>query len=985
MNCLLNSVAERNAQKALSLKSFQSLNLENIKKSLCDSLNELRSNRAFHDYTQHDISHIDGMLLLVNDIIPKKTADNMTASDWIMLVLSIYFHDFGMLITNDEFDNKDNDNDFLDYRKKHATESWNEEEMYQNYVRDNHHIRIYDWLISLSTTTIDKDTDTHLRILYDLLGSLSDNILLDLAKLCKSHGEELGELVPDLDVSQQYEQDGESRVNLLYIASVLRTADLLHINSERTPSIVYKILAPKNHYSITEWNFQKSITCILPFRERDKDEVVIESQPHSFEIRGSFKDEDAYSRFKDYVSMAERQLVLTHDICKESSFKNKNSYDFPWDSINCTSIKTEGFSAEPLKFELDKNNILDLLIGHTLYSNANVVLRELAQNAIDACRLLNRNSKEGSFDYQPTVVISWNSQRRELTVQDNGTGMNEHIIKEYLFKVGVSRYQSAEFKSQNSDFHSISRFGIGLLTCFMISDEFDIYTLWHEEKKAHKLKIKGVSGDYIMRNDASSDKILGHKHGTTFILKVKDSVKFNDIAKNLRRWIIVPQCKVIYKEDNLNDQEIGYIDEETALINNLKQVGISVDNRTYRLKTYENRGLCFKFLEKKDELFGDWTIYSLNYRLSAQNIPIGQCVEGIMVSGCTPGFKDRNFVGLLNATGTLSPTTNVARDRFEHTDEYENMLKFVYDSYLSSISDKIDFFKEKHQVAWSINEANFSIDRFIDSNNRRAIVDIAIFNKSLSEKNFYLLDTDGQYKQVSLNNFGDSVWTIESYTFSSAMQLSLEIPNCRDTAFGILQHLGEKFNKELKHIYSDFSNNHYTSELFLDEYEIVKILTDDETKKIEYKWSKKENRWYCLKAYGPRRYYNMINVFLLRKDSCLDTNLTENIHFIKSKLGLLIIAKTPLSDLLWNLVSNQEDDRNLTAVSIISAFILRMVTNGKSEDIENDLDHFLDEDVNTLGQDISNYININNLKKLLKEETFESVDYGKYYTRIKDY
>lgn len=63
MNCLLNSVAERNAQKALSLKSFQSLNLENIKKSLCDSLNELRSNRAFHDYTQHDISHIDGMLL----------------------------------------------------------------------------------------------------------------------------------------------------------------------------------------------------------------------------------------------------------------------------------------------------------------------------------------------------------------------------------------------------------------------------------------------------------------------------------------------------------------------------------------------------------------------------------------------------------------------------------------------------------------------------------------------------------------------------------------------------------------------------------------------------------------------------------------------------------------------------------------------------------------------------------------------------------
>ena len=145
-----------------------------------------------------------------------------------------------------------------------------------------------------------------------------------------------------------------------------------------------------------------------------------------------------------------------------------------------------------MKFELDKDNILKLLIGHTLYSNSNVVLRELAQNAIDACRLMDSNSKVGSSGYQPRVVITWKPTSCELVIQDNGTGMDEHIIKNYLFKVGASRYQSDEFKKQNSDFHSISRFGIGLLTCFMISDEFEITTLWHKEKNAHKLRIKGM-------------------------------------------------------------------------------------------------------------------------------------------------------------------------------------------------------------------------------------------------------------------------------------------------------------------------------------------------------------------------------------------------------------------------------------------------------------------------------------------------------------
>lgn len=67
---LCKSEAEKRAMEALKLKSFSALNLENIKQTLKEALEQTRSNGCFREYTQHDISHIDGMLELTNNIIP---------------------------------------------------------------------------------------------------------------------------------------------------------------------------------------------------------------------------------------------------------------------------------------------------------------------------------------------------------------------------------------------------------------------------------------------------------------------------------------------------------------------------------------------------------------------------------------------------------------------------------------------------------------------------------------------------------------------------------------------------------------------------------------------------------------------------------------------------------------------------------------------------------------------------------------------------
>ena len=426
---------ELNAQEASSYDCFKEIDLLKIKDKLADILSHLRDNGSFKEYTQHDISHIDGMLKILEYLIPDKTKKIMHPADWMMLVLSVYFHDYGMLVTQDEVSNRNLDEAFLEYKETYSgmdNNTMTEDELYENYVRIHHADRIYDWLnIIAKEEECPTRYEATIELLKGMLGSLDANILKSLAMLCKSHQQKMDEvfcLFRD-KVDYPFSMAQETEANLLYVASLLRTADLLHINSERTPLVAMRIISPQNSYSKTEWDFQKSITRIRPKKEVNRDGKIDASIPlHTIEVIGSFKDEFAYQRLKEYLDYAEKELRETFKYCRVSQEDNSNEYSFPWDSISRDAIVTEGFYAQPVRFELDKKNILQLLVGHTLYNNPNVVLRELTQNSIDACRLMNTSIKEGSTVYEPKVKITCDSNNKYLKVQDNGTGMTDDFI-----------------------------------------------------------------------------------------------------------------------------------------------------------------------------------------------------------------------------------------------------------------------------------------------------------------------------------------------------------------------------------------------------------------------------------------------------------------------------------------------------------------------------------------------------------------------------
>ena len=110
-------------------------------------------------------------------------------------------------------------------------------------------------------------------------------------------------------------------------------------------------------------------------------------QSDTIEVHADFKLAEGFFGLTSYAGYAERELQQSFGLIEKWKKVTERKYSFPWRYIDDYHVKAEGFLPQQYEFELDQARILDLLTGHTLYNDSDVVIRELAQNAIDAVRL----------------------------------------------------------------------------------------------------------------------------------------------------------------------------------------------------------------------------------------------------------------------------------------------------------------------------------------------------------------------------------------------------------------------------------------------------------------------------------------------------------------------------------------------------------------------------------------------------------------------
>jgi molecular chaperone HtpG len=178
------------------------------------------------------------------------------------------------------------------------------------------------------------------------------------------------------------------------------------------------------------------------------------------------------------------------------------------------------------KFQVNLGGIIDLLSNH-IYSSPQVFVRELLQNAVDAitARTLGDPSHRGEVSIRLTAPPG---ARPRMLFTDNGTGLTEEEIHQFLATIGQTSKRDAETGAHSRDF--IGQFGIGLLSCFVVSEEIEVLTR-STKPGSRTVEWRGrADGTYTVR---ATDHEMGP--GTTVRLLCKEGSEEYFGAEEVRR------------------------------------------------------------------------------------------------------------------------------------------------------------------------------------------------------------------------------------------------------------------------------------------------------------------------------------------------------------------------------------------------------------------------------------------------------------------
>ena len=134
------------------------------------------------------------------------------------------------------------------------------------------------------------------------------------------------------------------------------------------------------------------------------------------------------------------------------------------------------------------------LLSEHIYSNPNTFVRELLQNCVDAITAL-RNIDE---NYKGRIDVFLNEDKT-VVFRDNGIGLKEEEVYRFLTVIGES---SKRDTPDADDF--IGRFGIGLLSCFVVTNEITVESFCNGRTACLLVWKSGwdVSADFIRRRTA---------------------------------------------------------------------------------------------------------------------------------------------------------------------------------------------------------------------------------------------------------------------------------------------------------------------------------------------------------------------------------------------------------------------------------------------------------------------------------------------------
>ena len=934
--------AEIQAEKAENLLFCRGIKLLHIRDKVTSMLDFIGKGRIFEEYTVHSIAHVDEMLKIVEWLIPEKTKGKMTYAEWLMLTLAIYFHDLGMVVTKDEYENR-YDTSFGEYKEKVLNDTQESEYgecaqekgdsfLYQEFVRENHATRIRQWIEGKGGKDLGQ-AGVVCDELYDILKNLDSMFKVDLAMICESHHKDDVDDFSKYKVKKMYGNTENEKVNLNYIAIILRIADLLHITRDRTPSVARRMINVSNPISVVEWEKQMAVRAVGAKDQRNEDGVVDDSkQKDTIEITAYFdgaETADAFFGLSSYLQYTRKELAKCCEIVEKAQKREGAvGYEFPWREIDESQIEVNGFEKKKLQFTIAQDNILQLLVGHTLYNDSSVVVRELVQNGIDAVRLQAEYEKKNSRKYtQGQVWVEWDSQKRQLSFWDNGTGMSIQDVENYLLKVGASKYRDETVKKQFPNFTSISHFGIGLLTCFMVANDIDIVTSSVEQEEANSINLRKVNGSYLLRKlDKNELDIRIKQHGTMVRLYVRSDVNMIELENDLRKWIVNPEIPVYLSIDGGENIRIGHESLKEILVKYLNETGCDVDGEKYDVYEKEHGNVTVAYAVRHSKYMSDWCLMSADKdRVQRKMIlPIGTCVEGIRVEFSTPGYRNISILAIANIKNSKYQT-NVARSAIE-LDANNEILSDIYDVYKEYVQEQMDRLeKQNYAQSWAMSEGRYLMHPLIcdeSSNNRVEPIDEDVLIKRLAYLKCLALENQGTRRMVSADEVaGLEEINIFECEMARAGEYLLKEVRSNATLNSLISVVCEKnFLDGVKNVICNIEMSNLLHQYALKNKEVIKIEVAHKERRIHVTYSLKRGLWYEFDL--KNRGFIGTTLYIPQKGVSI-SGLEEEIG-VKTFGGIYIQSNTELCDYLIKVMKafqSEDTEENKILLEVFLSYV----------------------------------------------------------------
>lgn len=409
-------------------------------------------------------------------------------------------------------------------------------------------------------------------------------------------------------------------------------------------------------------------------------------------------------------------------------------------------------STKPKKyaFKAEARQLLDLMI-HSVYSNKDIFLRELISNSSDALDKRRFESvqnpellPEGT---ELRIFIKADKAQRTLSVWDNGIGMSEDEVKEFIgtiAKSGAAAFleKTKESKAAGLSPELIGQFGVGFYSTFMVADKVTLVTRRAGQETAVRWESAG-DGNYTLQDDERAEP------GTTVTLHLKEADPEDALHDYTEQWTIRNIVKqysdfVAYPiqmdVEHKNDKDEVTIERET--LNSMKAIWLRDKSEVTEEEYHEfykhishdwNEPLLR--IQAKMEGTLEYRIllyiptkapFDMYYREAAHHGVHLYVKRVYIMDDCKELLPEylRFVRGVVDSEDLF---LNISRELLQQNRQIMRMSKGIVSKVLNALKDLKDSEEEKYKTFWSEFGRVLKEGLFQDRDNQAALLDLTLF------------------------------------------------------------------------------------------------------------------------------------------------------------------------------------------------------------------------------------------------------------------